>query len=473
MLSHGSPSITIEGVIGSIHPVHNVGSAPMRAPVGLVTVDSREVVPGSLFVALPGERVDGADFVAEAFRKGAIAAIVSEAGAARVSPEQVAGGMLLVVRDPVEALGDLAKAHRRRLRRIPLVGVTGSSGKTTTKDLLHALLSRDRNVLRNIGNRNNLIGMPLALLGLTEAHDAAVIEMGTNRPGEIARLADIAAPDLGIVTNVAPAHLEGLGSMEGVAREKGDLFRALPENGTAIVNATDLRVVREAGRCRARKVYYGVALNEFSGRILSMRDDGMEIAIRTPSGEFTSALRATGEHQLMNALAATAAAYALGLRPDELAGGFEGYVPAPGRFRAVPLREGGVLLDDCYNANPASMESSLRNMAALAGGRRTVAVLADMLELGDASPTAHLRIGHLAAGLGTGMLIAYGPLSQAIAKGAAEAGMDPALIIHTEDRGRLRECVARTVKGGDVVLVKGSRGMKLDEIVTAISEAWS
>lgn len=473
MLSHGSPSITIEGVIGAIHPVHNVGSAPMRTPVGLVTVDSREVVPGSLFVALPGERVDGADFVAEAFRKGAVAAIVSEAGAARVAPEQVVGGMLLVVRDPVEALGDLAKAHRRRLRHIPLVGVTGSSGKTTTKDLLHALLSRNRNVLRNIGNRNNLIGMPLALLGLTEAHDAAVIEMGTNRPGEIARLADIAMPDLGIVTNVAPAHLEGLGSMEGVAREKGDLFRALPENGTAIVNATDLRVVREAGRCRARKVYYGVPLNEFSGRILSMRDDGMEIAVRTPSGEFTSTLRATGEHQLMNALAATAAAYALGLRLDELAGGFEGYVPAPGRFRAVPLREGGVLLDDCYNANPASMESSLRNMAALAGGRRTVAVLADMLELGDAAPTAHLRIGHLAASVDTGFLIAYGPLSQAIAKGAAEAGMDPARIIHTEDRGVLRECVAGAVTGKDVVLVKGSRGMKLDEIVTAISEAWA
>ncbi|HEY5995718.1 MAG TPA: UDP-N-acetylmuramoyl-tripeptide--D-alanyl-D-alanine ligase, partial [Candidatus Deferrimicrobiaceae bacterium] len=353
------------------------------------------------------------------------------------------------------------------------VGITGSSGKTTTKDLLHSLLSRDRLVLRNIGNRNNLIGMPLALLGLTDAHDAAVIEMGTNRPGEIARLADIAAPDLGIVTNVAPAHLEGLGSMEGVAREKGDLFRALSEDGTAIVNATDLRVVREAGRCRARKVYYGVPLNEFSGRILSMGDAGMEIAIRTPSGEFTSELRATGEHQLMNALAATAAAYALGLRPDELAGAFEGYVPAPGRFRAVPLREGGVLLDDCYNANPASMESSLRNMAALAGGRRTVAVLADMLELGDASPTAHLRIGHLAASLSTGFLIAYGPLSGEIARGAVEGGMDPGRIIHTEDPDRLREFVAGTVSGGDVVLVKGSRGMRLDGIVTAITEAWS
>ncbi len=468
-----SVNITIEGLIGAIHPVHNVGAAPMRTPVGLVTVDSREVVPGSLFVALPGERVDGADFVADAFRKGAVAAIVSEAGAAKHPAGSSSGGMLLVVRDPVEALGDLAQAHRQKLRHIPLVGITGSSGKTSTKDMLFALLSQGRKVLRNTGNRNNLIGMPLTLLGLNEEHAVAVIEMGTNRLGEIARLADIAAPDLGIVTNVAPAHLEGLGSMEGVSREKGDLFRALPENGTAVVNATDLRVVREAGRCRARKIYFGVPLNEFSGRILSMGDDGMEIAIRTPSGEFTSRLQATGEHQLMNALAATAAAYALGLRPDDLAGGFERYVPAKGRFRAVPLREGGLLLDDCYNANPASVESALRNMAALARGRRTVAVLADMLELGDASPTAHRRIGRLVAGLDTGLLIAFGPQGRLIAQGAAEGGMVPSRIVHTEERDRLRESVGHALSAGDIVLVKGSRGMRLDEIVEMIAGEWS
>lgn len=466
-----SGRLSIEDVIVAIHPVQNVGSAPMSAQIGRVTTDSREISPNALFVALPGERADGADFVAEVFEKGALAAIVSEAGAAKV-PAGATGGMLLVVRDPVEALGDLARAHRRRFRQIPLVGITGSSGKTSTKEMLYALLSRGRNVLRNVGNRNNLIGMPLALLELSAEHDIAVIEMGSNRPGEIARLADIAAPDLAIVTNVAPAHLEGLGTMEGVAREKGDLFRALPESGVAIVNATDLRVVREAGRCRARKIYYGVPLNEFSGRILSMRDDGMEIAIRTPSGEFTSTLRATGEHQLSNALAATAAAYALGLRPDELAGGFEGYAPAPGRFRPVPLRGGGLLLDDCYNANPASMESALRNMAALAAGRRTVAILADMLELGDASPTAHLRIGHMAAGLDTGMVVAFGPQAQLIAKGASEAGMAPDRIAHTEDRERLKGLVAASVAEGDVVLVKGSRGMHLDEIVTSITEAW-
>ncbi|MBI5342020.1 MAG: hypothetical protein HZB63_01620, partial [Deltaproteobacteria bacterium] len=276
--------MTLEEVVGAVQPLRGGGSFPARTPIGAVSADSREIAPGGLFVALPGERVDGADFVGEAFRKGALAAIVSEEGARKVPAEVLSGKPVFVVRNSVEALGDLAHAHRLRLRRVPLVGITGSSGKTSTKEMLAGLLAPGRNVLRNPGNRNNLIGMPLALLELSEEHDAAVMEMGTNQPGEIARLAAIAAPDVGVITNIAPAHLQGLRSLEGVAREKGDLFRALPESGTAVVNATDLRVVREAGRCPARKIYFGAALNEFSGRILSMDDRGMRIAVRTPSG---------------------------------------------------------------------------------------------------------------------------------------------------------------------------------------------
>jgi UDP-N-acetylmuramoyl-tripeptide--D-alanyl-D-alanine ligase len=350
--------MTLEDVVGAIHPLRAGGAFPARTPIGTVTADSREIAPDGLFIALPGERVDGAGFVEEVFRKGALAAIVSEEGASRVPQEILSGKPVFVVRDAVEALGDLAQAHRQRHRGIPLVGITGSSGKTSTKEMLAGLLSSGRNVLRNPGNRNNLIGMPLALLELSATHDAAVMEMGTNQPGEIARLAAIAAPDVGIITNIAPAHLKGLGSLEGVAREKGDLYRALPEAGTAVVNATDLRVVREAGRCRAKKIYFGVALNEFSGRIVSMGDDGMKIAVRTPSGEFSSTLPVTGEHHLMNALAATAAAYVLGARPGELEEGFRAFAPVRGRFHSIQLRGGGLLLDDTYNANPASMEAA-------------------------------------------------------------------------------------------------------------------
>jgi UDP-N-acetylmuramoyl-tripeptide--D-alanyl-D-alanine ligase len=465
--------MTLEEVVGAIQPLRAAGQIPPRTPIGKVTTDSREVSPGDLFVALPGERVDGADFVGEAFRKGALAAIVSEEGVLRVPETVPVARPVFVVRSPVEALGDLAHAHRSRMRQILLVGITGSSGKTSTKEMLSGLLSSGRNVLKNPGNRNNLIGMPLALLTLSGEHDLAVMEMGTNQPGEIARLASIAAPDIGIITNIAPAHLKGLGSLEGVAREKGDLFRALPESGTAVVNATDLRVVREAGRCRARKIFFGVALNEFSGRILTMDDRGMRIAVRTPSGEFASALPVTGEHHLMNALAATAAAYVLGMRPPELAEGFSSFASAPGRFHSVPMRGGGVLLDDSYNANPASMEAAIRNLRILRGGRRSAAILGDMLELGEVSASSHFRIGHLLAGAGVDLLFTFGEEAAQIARGALEGGMDPERVAHTGDKGRLKTMVMDALRAGDVILVKGSRGMRLEEVAAEIEREWT
>lgn len=446
---------------------------PSRTPIGAVTTDSREATAGSLFIALPGSRTDGADHVEEAFAKGSLAAIVTEEGAGKIPPALLAGSPVFVVRDPVEALGDLARAHRMRFREIPLVGITGSSGKTSTKELLAALLSRDRKVLRNPGNRNNLIGLPLALLALSAEDDVAVLEMGTNRPGEIAGLSSIAAPDIGIVTNIGPAHLEGLGTMEGVSREKGDLFRALGESGTAIVNATDLRVVREAGRCRAAKVFHGVALSEFSGRILSMDERGMRIAVRTPSGEFSSDLPVTGEHHLANALAAAAAAYTLGMRPAGMENGFASADPGRGRFQTIPLRGEGLLLDDSYNANPASMEAAIRSLDSLRKGRRVVAILGTMLELGAASPASHFRIGHLLAGAGADRLITHGEGADAIARGAVEGGMDPVLVTHVPERERLLDAVIGAIREGDLVLVKASRGIRLDEIAGAVEREWA
>ncbi len=462
--------MTLEEVIGVVHPLRGGGAVPPRTRIGRVTTDSRDVTPGALFIALPGERVDGADFVEAALGRGAAAAIVSAEGAKKVPEAVGARGPVFVVDDPVEALGDLARAHRQRFRRTPVVGITGSSGKTSTKEMLAALLSRTRNVLRNPGNRNNLIGMPLALLELSEEHDAAIMEMGTNHPGEIGRLCAIAAPDIGIVTNIAPAHLEGLGTLEGVAREKGDMFRSLPESGVAVVNATDLRVVRESGRCRAAKVFYGVAINEFSGRIVSMTDDGMRIAVRTPSGEFASDLPVTGEHNLMTALAAAAAAYTLGMRPAEMENGFSGLAAVQGRSRPVPLRGGGLLVDDTYNANPASMEAALRNAKAIRRGRRLVAVLGDMLELGEASPASHFRIGHFLSGMEVDLLFTFGDEAAAIARGAVEGGMDPEAVSHTGDRERLRAMVGGALRDGDVVLVKASRGMRLEVIAADIEK---
>ncbi|MBP2682066.1 MAG: murF [Deltaproteobacteria bacterium] len=465
--------MTLPEVIGAIQPLREAAGLAGAEPIGVVTTDSREVGPKSIFVALPGERVDGADFVEEAFGKGAIAAIVSEAGARKVSAALSRTRPVFVVRDPVEALGDLARAHRLRYRRVPLVGITGSSGKTTTKEMLACLLSRSRKVLSNPGNRNNLIGMPLALLTLSGEHETAILEMGTNAPGEIARLSGIAAPDIALITNIAPAHLAGLGSLEGVAREKGDLFRSLPPDGVAVVNATDLRVVREAARCSAEKVYYGVPMNDFTGRILSISDAGMRIAVRTPAGEFTSSIGVAGEHHLMNALAAAAVAFTLGMRPAEMEEGFASFSSVPGRFHAVPLRGGGLLLDDSYNANPASTEAALRSLVALSRGRRTVVVFGDMLELGECSPASHFRIGHLMAHLGIGRLFAFGKEAAYAARGAREGGMDPSAVESVEDRRALRDAVRTILSEGDVVLVKGSRGMRLDEVASDIREEWA
>jgi len=336
--------------------------------------------------------------------------------------------------------------------------------------MLFCLLSRSRRVLRNPGNRNNLIGMPLALLELSGEHDAAILEMGSNAPGEIARLAGIACPDIAVITNISPAHIEGFRTMEGVAREKGDLFRALGGGGTAVVNATDLRVVREAGRCRADKIYYGVALNDFSGRVVSMSDAGMRIVVRTPAGEFGSFIGVCGEHHLMNALAATAAAFTLGMRPEEMEEGFSGFVSVPGRFHPVPLRGGGLLLDDSYNANPASTEAALRSLASLARGRRTVVVFGDMLELGEVSSASHFRIGRLIASLSVDRFFAFGAGSADAVRGALDGGMADDAIDHTTDRRSLRDAVRGFVAGGDVVLVKGSRGMRLEEVAADIRE---
>jgi len=465
--------MTLPEVVGAIHPLRDAGGIPSQGLIGAVTTDSREIEPMGIFVALPGQRVDGADFVGEVFEKGALAAIVSEAGAARVPRALARSRPVFVVRDPVQALGDLARAHRLRHRGVPLVGITGSSGKTTTREMVRCLLSRSRRVLCNPGNRNNLIGMPLALLQLSGEHDAAILEMGTNAPGEIARLADIASPDIALITNIAPAHLEGLGTMEGIAREKGDLFRALPEGGVAVVNAADLRVVREAARCPAEKVYFGVALNDFSGRVLSMDDDGMRIAVRTPAGEFTSALAAAGAHHLMNAVAAAAVAFTLGMRPPEMEEGFASFAAGHGRFQVVPMRGGGLLLDDSYNANPASAEAALRAQAALARGRRTVVVFGDMLELGEASPASHFRVGHLMASLHVASLFAFGQEAAHAARGAREGGMEPSAIVEETDRERLRQAVRERVSPGDVVLVKASRGMRLDDVAKDLREEWA
>ncbi|HZY01922.1 MAG TPA: UDP-N-acetylmuramoyl-tripeptide--D-alanyl-D-alanine ligase [Anaeromyxobacteraceae bacterium] len=444
-------------------------SAPPAGVVGVFT-DTRKPVAGACFVALRGERFDAHDFLQEAARAGAACAVVAEARAADVA---AAGLPLLAVPDTLAALGALARHHRRRFR-VPLVAVTGSNGKTTTREMVAAILATRGKVLKSEGNLNNEVGVPLTLLGLGPEHEAAVVEMGMNHPGEIARLCAIAEPQVGVVTNAAPAHLEGLGSVEAVADAKAELYRGLPPGGIAVANADDARMLRraqESGRhlitfARGRGRRGDVVLLE----VLSHGEEGIAFLLGIGNREVEVRLSLVGEHNATNAAAAAAAAVALGCTDREIARGLSAVRPVGRRLRLEPLPSGVFLVDDCYNANPLSMGAALSTLAALSASRggRPAAVLGDMLELGAAEAEAHRELGAAAARTGLSWLAAFGPRSRATFEAARAGGLADGAAFHTEDVAALTAFVKERLRPGDVLLVKGSRGMRLERLVEAL-----
>jgi UDP-N-acetylmuramoyl-tripeptide--D-alanyl-D-alanine ligase len=436
-------------------------------PAELVSVstDTRTLSPGALFVALKGERFDAHDYLAEAASRGAAAAVVAEARAGDACPIP-----RLAVPDPLAALGRIAHLHRLRFP-IPLVGITGSNGKTTTREMIAAILARRGAVLKTEGNLNNEVGVPLTLLGLLPEHRAAVIEMGMNHPGEIGRLTAIAAPQVGVVTLAAPAHLEGLGSVDAVADAKAELYLGLPEGGVAVANADDARMLRRAQASGRRMVTFS-ALGGRRGDVVvlevtSQGMDGLRFVLGIGNREVQVHIPGlVGAHNAANAAAAAAAAITLGCTDREIASGLSSVVPVGRRLRLEELPSGLRLLDDCYNANPASMSAAVKTLVDLsASGGRPVAVLGDMLELGPIETEAHRALGEEAARAGVRALAAFGPRSRALAEAARATGL-PAF--HTEDIEALAEWARGTLQGGDVLLVKGSRGMKLERLVEAV-----
>jgi UDP-N-acetylmuramoyl-tripeptide--D-alanyl-D-alanine ligase len=430
-----------------------------------VSTDTRTLGPGALFVALRGERFDAHAFLGEAAAKGAAAAVVAAARADEPSPLP-----RLAVPEPLAALGAIARHHRGR-HRIPVVAVTGSNGKTTTREMIAAILATRGPVLKTEGNLNNEVGVPLTLLGLAAPHEAAVIEMGMSHPGEIARLAAIALPQVGVVTLAAPAHLEGLGTVDAVADAKAELYQGLPEGGIAIANADDARILRRAQASGRRMITFSAA----GGRrgdvvvveIVSQGADGLRFVLGVGNREVPVHIPAlVGAHNAANAAAAAAAAIALGCTDREIARGLAEVRPVGRRLRLERLPSGIQLVDDCYNANPASMSAALRTLLDLAAaGGRPVAVLGDMLELGAFEAEAHRAVGAEAARAGVRVLAAFGPRSRGAADAARAGGLDP---FHTEDIEALVRWARATLQPSDVLLVKGSRGMKLERLVDAL-----
>ncbi len=467
--SDGAPAFDAAGlahVVGG--RIIAMGAMPIRGGA----VDSRRVTAGVCFFALPGEHTDGQRFLPEAVAAGAAALIVRDAPTP-LELERLTTGRpvtIIQVRDGQAALHSAARAWRARWTPL-VVAVTGSLAKTSTKEQAAEVLAERWPVLRNEGNENNEIGLPLTLLRLSPEHRAAVLEMGMYTPGDIAQLADLARPSIGVITAVRGTHLSRAGSIDAIERGKAELVEALPAEGTAVLNADDERVGRFAGRTRAKVMTYGFgAAADLTARdIVSLGEQGMCFRLVTPMGTIQVTTPALGRHSVHNALAAAAIAMAAGFDLDTIARGLARGFRAP--HRTAFLRAGGWrILDDSYNAGPDSMVAALELLASL-GGRR-VAVLGEMLELGDAADEAHRMVGREAA-RSADRLIVVGEGAASILLGARAAGMDPALATAVPDREAALALLVAELREGDAVLVKGSRGAALDLLVDALVAAAS
>ncbi len=429
-----------------------------------VSTDTRALSHGMLFVALKGEKFDAHDFLPDAMKAGASALVVERI------PEGVKwsdGVTVFLVPSTMKALADLARFHRDRFH-VPIVAITGSNGKTTTKELTHAILSTRGAALKTHGNLNNEIGVPLTLFNLDESHVAAVIEMGMNHKGEIARLTDIARPDAGLITIVQPAHLEGVGSIEGVAEAKGELFHGLTDDATAVVNIDDERIANQAKSLRCRKLTWGRHADaEVRLKSVQMQGrDGLSLTISYQGEDHDVALRLVGDHNAMNATGAFALALSIGYSPLECARGLEAAQAHARRLQIVPAPNKVTVVDDCYNANPASMEAALRTVDDLAVDGRAVAVLGDMLELGSEEAAEHARMGVVASNH-VEVIAFFGPrMKLGHAQAVKQLGEKAR---HFEDIGELTTWLNTQLQPRDYVLVKASRGMKLERVVAALT----
>jgi UDP-N-acetylmuramoyl-tripeptide--D-alanyl-D-alanine ligase len=443
---------------------------PGAVTVTGVATDSRLVRDGDLFCALRGQVTDGHRFIAGAFEAGARAALVED-------PAAAGGRPAVVVADTTAALGDLARAHLRRLRRaarLRVVGVTGSVGKTGTREMCASVAGQCFPCAQASGNLNSEVGVPLAAFGVRERHRVAVFELAMRGPGQIAYLAGICRPEVGVLTQIGPSHLEVLGSMEAVAAAKGELVEAIPARGTAVLNRDDPWQAGMASRCHGRVLWYGrsqgaevTAVDE-----RDLGEEGVSFTLRFPDGQQAPVhLALLGRHQVENALAAAACGFVLGVTAAEAAAGLARARPAHGRLEVRHLRRLQVI-DDTYNASPASTLAALRVLGRLAAPRCAVAVLGDMLELGSAEESGHRDVGREAAAVPVRLLVAVGPRAAWTRDAAVTAGLPADDAVLVQDGEAAQAVLAERLAEGDVVLVKGSRGMHLEEVVDFL-QAWS
>lgn len=426
-----------------------------------ITTDSRQVKGGSLFIPLAGERFDGHDFIERAFSDGADAAITHR----DILPFD--GKTVIRVSDTQKALADIARFYKQKYN-VPTVSVTGSVGKTTTKDIIHSVLSMKYNTLKTEGNFNNEIGLPLTVLRLEKETEAAVIEMGMSHFGEIERLADVARPDVAVITNIGMSHIENLGSQEGIFKAKTEVTKLFDKHNVLIVNGDDKFLSKTKGMGDYKVVYYGITNPEndvFAKDIVNKGIDGTEFTAVTSGGEYRITVNSAGEHNVYNALAAICTGVEFGVPMDKIAEGIASFKLTAMRM-SVEEKDGITLINDCYNASPDSIRAALKVLSSVENKRR-IAVLGDVLEMGDFAPKAHYALGADVKNCAEALITA-GKNAEFIAKGAKEAGMSEVYSFADTDAA----CAfARTfIKCGDAALIKASRGMHFEKIYNALTE---
>jgi UDP-N-acetylmuramoyl-tripeptide--D-alanyl-D-alanine ligase len=438
-----------------------------------IGIDSRDIRPRDVFVAIAGDIHDGHTFVDDVVQQGVSGLVVNREKSADLPVADWQTGQIacVAVADTTRALGDLAAYHRSRTD-VPLTAITGSNGKTTTRQMTAQVMAQKYRTLATIGNYNNQIGVPLTLLRLSGEYEQAVVELGTNSPGEIARLAQICAPDIGVVTNVGPAHLEGLGSLDGVMREKEQLIKHLKAGGKAVLNADDRRVYQMANRTEREVLLFGLSKNAgIRATAVNERTGGISFTLHLPDEHLTVSLNVPGQFMVLNALAAAAVGYLLELSAEEIKAGLESFEPVWGRMDIFQTANGIHIIDDTYNANPESMKAAITTLRTLRRNNRSLVVAGDMLELGDQSEALHKQVGAWAAAANIHKLLVTGEFANAVAAGAMKAKMKPADIF-TGSRDEIIDTLKQSLKTGDWVLIKGSRGARMETVVEDL-KSWA
>ena len=461
--------ITVKEVSSAING-RQISGSPDEFVKGLST-DSRKMTPGHIFLAIKGERYDGHNFLTNAINAGAVGVIVESD--TYIAKELLDKNLVVInVSSTLKALGDLASWWRKQWGG-KVIAITGSNGKSTTKEMAASILSLKANTMKSPGNFNNLIGLPLTILMLQEHHKLAVLEMGMNMAGEIARLTQIADPDIGLITNVERAHLEGLGNLNGVMRAKGELLRMMSKESTAILNGDDKVYKQLAPTFQGKVITFGLGKKNKvrAESIKKVGDYAQAFNIYINGKRIPVRINYPGLHNVLNALSGAAIAFCLSISNELIAQGLGSFRPLKGRFHFIDLNSGIRIIDDTYNANLSSLRAALQTIKGLVGKNQGLVIgFGEMMELGKESPKYHFDAGQLVAGMGARYLVVMGEHGRNVIEGACQGGMDREQTHIATTHAEMSDSIKAHLRKGDVIFMKGSRKAALDKVVEGISE---